>query len=80
MQNEGSAEKLKVDEEDLTVDFFQHYKSCTFDPKVPVLIRIQIRGQPAIDSGGVLRQAFSTAFTLLAGNDFLGLRLFTGPS
>ena len=78
MQNEGNADKLKVDEEYLAVDFFHHYKSCTFDPKVP--IRIQIRGQPAIDSGGVLRQAFSTVFTLLAGNDFLGLRLFTGPS
>ena len=71
MQNEGSADRLKIDEEDLAVDFFHRYKSCTFDPKVP--IRIQIRGQPAIDSGGVLRLAFSIAFTLLAGNDFLGL-------
>ena len=30
MENEGSAEKLKVDEEDLAVDFFQYYKSSSF--------------------------------------------------
>ena len=74
----SSAEKLKLDEEDLAIDFFQHYKNGEFDPKVP--IRVQLKGQPAIDSGGILRQCFSTIFTLVSRNEFLGLRLFTGPS
>ena len=77
MKNYGSAEKSKVYEEDLAVDFFQYYKKGEFDPKVP--IKIQLKGQPAIDSGGVLRQSFSTIFALVARNEFLGLRLFTGP-
>ncbi|CAB4001829.1 G2 M phase-specific E3 ubiquitin- ligase-like [Paramuricea clavata] len=77
MKSEGNAEKLKVDEEDLAVDFFQYYKNNNFDPKTP--IKVQLRGQPGIDSGGILRQAFSTIFALLARNEFLGLRLFTGP-
>ena len=50
--NEGSAEKLKVDEDDLAVDFFQYYQSDTFNARVP--IKVQIRHQPATDSGGVL--------------------------
>lgn len=77
MINEGSAEKLKVDEDDLAIDFFQYYKSNTFDARVP--IKVQIRHQPAIDSGGVLRQAFCTIFGMLARNECIGLRLFTGP-
>ena len=76
MKSEGNAEKLKVDEEDLAVDFFQYYKNNNVDPKTP--IKVQLRGQPGIDSGGILRQAFSTIFALLARNEFLGLRLFTG--
>ena len=58
--------------------FFSIIKAVLFDPKIPV--KIQLRGQPAIDSGGVLRQVFNTVFTLLSRNDFLGLQLFTGPS
>ena len=57
MKSPGSAEKLKVDEEDLAVDFFQHYKTGEFDPTVP--LKIQMKGQPAIDSGGVLGSHFA---------------------
>ena len=77
MENQGSAEKLKFMKRILLLTFSSIIKSSSFDPKIP--IKVQLRGQPAIDSGGVLRQAFNTIFATLANNEFLGLRLFSGP-
>ena len=77
MKSYTSAEKLKVDEEDLAMDFLHYYKCKEFDPKIP--IKVQFRKQPGVDSGGMLRQAFCALFNLAANNQFLCLRLFTGP-
>ena len=71
-----SAERLKVDEEDAVIDLLQYYKSTKFDPKTPISIRF--RGQPGVDSGGLLRQAYTTAFEAIAQNKVPALRLFTG--
>ena len=76
MKSFMSAERLKVDEEDVVIDLLQYYKSKEFDPKIPISVRF--RGQPGVDSGGLLRQAFTTAFEAIAQNKVPGLRLFTG--
>ena len=71
------SEKLKVDKEDLVMDFFHFYKSPEFDPVIPV--KIQMRGEPAVDTGGVLRQAFTDVFgEISSGNSCL--RLFRGSN
>lgn len=69
------SEKLKVDREDIVMDFFQFYKSVHFDPVIP--IKVQIKGEPAVDTGGVLRQAFTDVFAELASGSSC-LRLFRG--
>lgn len=69
------SEKLKVDREDIVMDFFQFYKSVHFDPVIP--IKVHIKGEPAVDTGGVLRQAFTDVFAELASGSSC-LRLFRG--
>ena len=69
------SEKLKVDKEDIVMDFFHYYKSGEFDPSVP--IKVQMRGEPAVDTVGVLRQAFTDVFSEIA-NGSSSLRLFRG--
>ena len=76
MKGYGQAEKIKVDREDLLLDFFHYYKDCDFNPELQM--KIQFRGEPAIDTGGVLRQAYEDAFLALAKGD-TGLRMFQGP-
>ena len=39
-----SAETLRVDEEDIAVDFVRFYKSDSFDPKIPIFVKF--KGQP----------------------------------
>lgn len=58
------SEKLKVDREDILMDFFQFYKGVHFDPVIT--IKVQIKGEPAVDTGGVPRQAFMDVFAELA--------------
>lgn len=69
------SEKLKVDREDTVMDFFQFYKSVHFDPVIP--IKVQIKGEPAVDTGGLLRQVFTDVFAELASGSSC-LRLFRG--
>ncbi|XP_022780115.1 uncharacterized protein LOC111321486 isoform X1 [Stylophora pistillata] len=69
------SEKLKVDREDTVMDFFQFYKSVHFDPVIP--IKVQINGEPAVDTGGLLRQVFTDVFAELASGSSC-LRLFRG--
>ena len=57
-------EKIKVDREDLILDLFQYYKDPDFNPDLQ--IKIQLRREPAIDNGGLLRQAYEDAFLALA--------------
>ena len=70
------SEKLKVDREDLVIDVFHFYKSQHFDPTIPV--RVQMKGEPAVDTGGVLRQVFTDVFADLASGSSTCLRLFRG--
>ena len=67
MQPRGTREKIKVDQDDLVMDVYSFYKSPDFDPTVPVFVLL--KGQPAIDSGGVLRQVFSDVFYAMANNE-----------
>ena len=56
----GKRKKLEVDEGDLVQDAVVYYKSIQFDASCP--LRITYQGQPAIDSGGVMRQFYSDLF------------------
>ena len=47
-----------------------------FNPELQ--IKIQFRREPAIDNGGLLRQAYEDAFLALAKGD-AGLKMFQGP-
>ena len=42
------------------MDVYSFYKSPDFDPTIPVFLLL--KGQPAIDSGGVVRQVFGDLF------------------
>ena len=71
------AERLKIeDEEDTALDFLRYYKSKDFDASIPITVRY--KGQPGVDSCGLMRQAFTTVFKMLANNEVPGIRLFTG--
>lgn len=63
MKRYGLAEKIKVDREDLLLDLLYYYKDSDFNPEFH--IKIQFRKEPAIDTGGVLRQAYEDAFLAL---------------
>ena len=70
----GKRKKLEVDEDDLIEDAVAYYKSIQFDSSCP--LRITFQGQPAIDSGGVLRHFYSDLFEgLVQGKPLL---LFEG--
>ena len=64
-------EKLKVDQEDALSDAFAYYKRPSYDSIVP--LQIKYRGQPAVDTGGVLRQFCTDVFPaqMLQGADGL---------
>ena len=78
MKSALCAERLKVeDEEDTAIDFLRYYRSKDFDASMPITVRY--KGQSGVDSGGFMRQAFTTVFKMLANNEVPGIRLFTGP-
>ena len=71
----GMREKLKVDPDDEVMDVYSHYKSTDFDALVP--ISVFLKGQPAVDTSGVLRQVFGEVFVSLFNNE--GIKhIFTG--
>ncbi|KAJ7318914.1 hypothetical protein OS493_036905 [Desmophyllum pertusum] len=75
MQPRGMREKLKVDPEDQVMDVYSYYKSSNFDASIP--ISVLVKGQPAIDTGGVLRQVYSEVFLSMCNNE--GIKhIFTG--
>ncbi|CAH3166093.1 unnamed protein product [Porites evermanni] len=49
------------------MDVYSFYQSPDFDPTIPVFVLL--KGQPAIDSGGVLWQVFSDVFYAMANNE-----------
>lgn len=57
------------------MDVYSYYKSADFDALVP--ISVFVKGQPAVDAGGVLRQVFGEVFVSLSNNE--GIKhIFTG--
>lgn len=75
MHPRGMREKLKVDAEEQVMDVYSYYKSADFDALAP--ISVMVKGQPAIDTGGVLRQVFGEVFLSLCNNE--GIKhIFTG--
>ena len=54
----GQLFKLRVDEDDILADAVAFSKDPAFDPTRPLCV--SFHGQPAIDTGGVLREFFST--------------------
>ena len=59
-QPRGTREKIKVDRDDLVMDVDSFHKSPDFYPTIPIFV--SLKGQPAIDTGGVLWQVFSDVF------------------
>ena len=56
MKGYGLAEQIKVDREDLILDLFQYYQDPDFN--LELQIKIQFKREPAINNGGLLRQAY----------------------
>ena len=63
------------DTDDQVMYVHSYCKSPDFDALAP--ISVYVKGQPAVDAGGVLRQVFGEVFTLLCNNE--GIKhIFTG--
>lgn len=57
MQPRGRHEQVKVEQDDVYVmDMYSFYKSPDFNPTFGIFI--SLTGQPAFDTGAVLRQSF----------------------
>lgn len=76
MSARGMREKIKIDPDDQVMDVFSYYKSPEFDQLIP--IAMVVKGQPAIDTGGVLRQVFSEVFLSIVNNEGGLKNVFTG--
>ena len=76
MYSRGMREKIKIDADDEVMDVYSYYKSPHFDPLTPV--SMVVKGQPAIDTGGVLRQVFSEVFLSIINNEGGIKNVFTG--
>ena len=63
-------EKLKIDEEDVLNDAMAYYKDQDFDPRKK--LRIVYSGQPAADTGGVIRQFYTQLLKVIADTFFQG--------
>ena len=59
---DGGYDKIKADSDDMVSDAFCHYKA----PEAKLCICL--KGNPAIDTGGVLRQFFATVFEKISEN------------
>jgi len=76
MSARGLREKIKIDPDDQVMDVFSYYKSPEFDQLIP--IAMVVKGQPAIDTGGVLRQVFREVFLSIINNEGGLKNVFTG--
>ncbi len=68
--------KIDVDADDIWQDMIVFYKSPTFDSTRQ--LRIRLGNIPAIDTGGVRRQIFTSIFNQFVNNTHV--RLFTGEA
>jgi len=66
----GSKEKLKVDEDDILNNAITYYKSSDFNPSKR--LRVVYQGQPACDTGGVVRQFFTQLLKAIFNAFFQG--------
>lgn len=64
----GPKEKLRVDEEDLLNDDITYYKDSDLNPSKR--LRIVYTGQPAADTGGVVRQFFTQLLAAITDSFF----------
>ena len=71
----GEPVKCRIDEEDMFADCLAFYKRPDFDPCRP--IRVVMKSQPAIDTGGVRRHFFSQILHKFAHED--PVSMFVGP-
>ena len=69
--------KIHVDEDDIMSDLVYFYKVSDTDIS-RCRIRIRLNGQPAIDTGGVRRQIYTSVLQQFSEN--LPFKLFDGPS
>ena len=74
---ENTTIKLKIDEEDVWADLISFYKSPKVEPKYCHL-KIWLNNQPAIDTGGIRRQIYTSVYKDFAENKYV--KLFDGPS
>ena len=63
-------EKLKIDKEHLLNDAMAYYKDPDCDPRKK--LRIVYSGQPAADTGGVIRQFYTQLLKVIADTFFQG--------
>ena len=68
--------KVKIEEEDILNDSLAHYKCPEFDVKKK--LRIQFKGQPAVDTGGVTREFYTKLFQVIGKMFFQGGK-YKGP-
>ena len=61
---------LDVSPENIFTDVMAYYKSAYFDASHP--LRIRLLGQPAADTGGVLRHCYTDVFDFFQENWFIG--------
>ena len=71
----GQLCKLTVEQDDILSDAVAFYKNPSFDPARP--LRVSFRGQPAIDTGGVLRVFFSAVKEKFCAAELFSI--FEGP-
>lgn len=65
---EEYSKTIRVDPQDVLTEALAHYKDPNFDPSVP--LKIRYKGQPAVDTGGVIRQFYTDSFCqMLEGVD-----------
>lgn len=62
--------KVKIEAEHILNDALTHYKSHEFDAKKK--LRIQFKGQPAVDTGGVTREFFTKLLKVICEMFFQG--------
>lgn len=78
---ERESPRIRLDSDDEEIDWVEaalsFYKQDKFSSKAGV--RISIRNQPAIDTGGVRRQFFSVVFEKLADPCLSTRSVFEGP-
>ena len=70
-------EKVHIDADEIWSDLLSYYKCVTTCKLTKKCIRIRLQGEPAVDTGGVRRQIYTTVFSEFMDNTHM--HLFDGP-